>query len=282
MNKCRRSRTPREGPVERGDGTGPEPSRRAQPRLRRVTELSTIGIAAILAVAPASALGVGFSADVETGIASSGYNDVRIPGDTGTLFSLTDDLATETSLFFRLRLGYRIGETHSLSLLIAPLRLSAEGQVDRPIFFENHEFSANTVLRSTYRFDSYRIGYRYGFYHTPKAELALGVTAKIRDASIKLENGSVTAEKTNTGFVPLVSFLVRWELTQCVSLLLDGDALAGPQGRAEDVLLAAEYRPCTKAGVKMGYRILEGGADVDEVYNFTLINYLVLGGVLYL
>ena len=33
--------------------------------------------------------------DFENGAAISGYNDVRIPGDTGTMFSLTDDLASD-------------------------------------------------------------------------------------------------------------------------------------------------------------------------------------------
>jgi hypothetical protein len=33
---------------------------------------------------------IGF--DLETGLVSSGYNNVRIPGDTGTLFSLSEDL----------------------------------------------------------------------------------------------------------------------------------------------------------------------------------------------
>jgi hypothetical protein len=223
-----------------------------------------------------------FTADVETGLAFSGYNDVRIPGNSGTLISLSDELKTETSIFVRLKLGYTLGQKHSVTLLVAPLRLSGEGQVDRPVFFENHEFPANTQLKSAYRFDSYRLGYRYMLYDTPDIEFALGVTAKIRDASIKLEDNSVTVEKTNTGFVPLVGFAAKWRPARCVSLLLDGDALAGPQGRAEDILLALEYNPSPRAGLKIGYRILEGGADVDEVYNFTLINYLVLGGILYL
>ena len=33
--------------------------------------------------------------DVEGGVAFSGYNDVQIPGDSGTRFSLTDDLETD-------------------------------------------------------------------------------------------------------------------------------------------------------------------------------------------
>ena len=41
-----------------------------------------------------------FSVDLETGAVSTGYNDVRIPGDQGTLFSLKDDLISKTEFFF--------------------------------------------------------------------------------------------------------------------------------------------------------------------------------------
>ena len=34
--------------------------------------------------------------DLENGAAISGYNDVAIPGNTGTRFSMTDDLTSET------------------------------------------------------------------------------------------------------------------------------------------------------------------------------------------
>ena len=241
-----------------------------------------IAAALILTMAVGGVAEARFTADVETGPVFSGYNDVRIPGDSGTLFSLSEELETGVSVFFRLKLGYAIARKHSLSLLIAPLRLTGEGRVNRSLIFDDQEFPANTMLQSSYRFDSYRIGYRYLLHDAPKFQVGLGVTAKVRDASIKLESDSLSAEKTNTGFVPLASFMVRWRPARSVSLLLDGDALAGPQGRAEDVLLALEYNPCKSAGLRIGYRILEGGADVDEVYNFTLVNYLVLGGILYL
>jgi len=32
-----------------------------------------------------------------------------------------------------------------------------------------------------------------------------------------------------------------------------------------------------KIGIRAGYRILEGGADNDEVYNFALLNYAAAG-----
>jgi hypothetical protein len=60
-------------------------------------------------------------------------------------------------------------------------------------------------------------------------------------------------------------------------ILLEGDALAAPQGRAEDVLIAATYSFSDHLGLKAGYRILERGADNDEVYNFALFNYASVG-----
>jgi hypothetical protein len=109
--------------------------------------------------------------------------------------------------------------------------------------------------------------------------LGIGFTGKIRDAAISLEGGDQKSEKTNTGFVPLINFRAQWTISPRFGLLLDGDALAAPQGRAEDVILALTANATKSLQFKIGYRFLEGGADNDEVYNFTMINYLVLGAV---
>lgn len=58
--------------------------------------------------------------DVETGPVFSGYNNVSIPKETGTEFSLSKDLKTDSTIFFRLRLGYQMGSKHTFSVLIAP------------------------------------------------------------------------------------------------------------------------------------------------------------------
>lgn len=215
--------------------------------------------------------------DIETGVVFSGYNDVQIPNETGTRISLSDELETEPNFFSRARLIYEINEKHTLALLVAPLRLQAEGRVNKIVKFEDEEFPANTLLKSTYRFDSYRLTYRYNFSPAKNLEAGLGLTAKIRDASISLKANSQEAEKKNTGFVPLVSFRVQWFFDEDFSLVLDGDALAAPQGRAEDVLLAIEHQLERNASLKLGYRILEGGADTDEVYTFALLHYVVVG-----
>jgi len=128
-----------------------------------------------------------------------------------------------------------------------------------------------------YRFDSYRLTYRYSFVRNETIELAGGLTGKIRDAEISLY-GAETARKTNTGFVPLLNFHLEWRPTGgSFGLLLDGDALAAPQGRAEDILLAATWAANDQMVLRIGYRMVEGGADNDEVYNFAWLHYAVAG-----
>lgn len=227
-------------------------------------------------VAPAAAQ-TKWQVDLESGLAVSGYNNVRIPGNTGTKFSLSRDLDIDEAVFWRARFSHLFGDKHSLSLLIAPLTFNAEGRLNKDIKFAGSEFAANTFVRAKYRFDSYRVTYRYDFYRRDRLRLGIGFTGKIRDAAISVEGGLLKAEKANTGFVPLINFRAEWTISSRFGVLFDGDALAAPQGRAEDVLLALTTSTNKNLQFKFGYRLLEGGADNDEVYTFALVNYLALG-----
>jgi len=215
--------------------------------------------------------------ELESGLVYSGYNNVQIPRDTGTRFSLVDDLTTESEMFYRFRAFYAPNDRHSISLLIAPLTLHSGGSVSREILYEGTTFPANSALSATYTFNSYRLTYRYNVKRSSRLRIDLGLTAKIRDAAIRIESESLKAEKTNVGFVPLLSFRIDMLLSRRLVLLLDGDALAAPQGRAEDILFAMQYDMSNHVSLYSGYRILEGGANVTEVYNFALLHYLAFG-----
>ena len=218
---------------------------------------------------------VGF--DLETGLAMSGYNDVRIPGDTGTLFSLSEDLKADNTVFFRGRLNYSLNSKNSFSILIAPLTIKAAGKLSKSIQFENVTFPEDTKIDATYKFNSYRLTYRYELYQGKSFGFGLGLTGKIRDAKIGLKSETLQSTKENVGFVPLINFRCFLRINNQLGLLLSGDALAAPQGRAEDVLVGLTYGKSDKFRIKIGYRLLEGGADNDEVYTFALINYVVFG-----
>lgn len=215
--------------------------------------------------------------DFENGAAFSGYNDVRIPNETGTLFSLSKDLETDPAYFFRLRAGYQWKSRHTVSVFAAPFRLRAAGTVGEPVVFFEETFPAGASLDGSYKFNSYRLTYRYGFIRKGPWRIGLGLTAKIRDAAIGVEGGGLSSTKTNVGFGPLLHFRVLWQFDEAWGLLLEGDGAATKQGRAEEILLALQWKLKDGLIVRAGYRILEGGANVDEVYNFSLIHFLSAG-----
>ena len=152
----------------------------------------------------------------------------------------------------------------------------AKGKLDRPVDFAGETFTKGETVRGTYRFDSYRLTYLYDFMLSPPVDLGLGLTAKIRDAGIAFD-GKRFAESTNTGFVPLIHIRMHWTFSPRWGLLLEGDGLAAPQGRAEDFLLAFTLDANEHVTLRAGYRILEGGVDNDEVYTFALFHYASLG-----
>lgn len=217
------------------------------------------------------------SSEFETGFVNASKNDVRIPGDQGTMLSLTDDLAAASSFFYRIRAGYRFGERHNISALVAPLSMKSDGFLPYEVTFDGVTFPADSMLDAKYKFNSYRITYRYDIILKKKVEFGLGLTAKLRDASISLRSPGNYAEKTNTGFVPLINFRLLFNMDDRLGLLVEGDALAAPQGRAEDILFGAQYKINDQMKMQVGYRMLEGGTDNDEVYNFAMFNYGSLG-----
>lgn len=221
------------------------------------------------------------SITVESGLFFSGSNDVRVPnGNTasGTLFSLQDDFSPlDSRPHFRAELAYLFNDRHTVELTAAPLVISYEKGAPSDISFAGQVFSGESI-EGTYEFNTYRASYRYRLWDKPKFKFDLGASVLVRDARIALEDASQNAEDTDLGFVPLISFNMVYHVTDGMALLLKGDALVGPQGRAEDVFagfLINAYQ--NKLHLRAGYRIIEGGADVDQVYNFALIHFASVG-----
>lgn len=215
--------------------------------------------------------------DVENGSAISGYNNLRIPGDSGTAFSLTDDLSSDPTYYWRLRADFRMAPKHVLSALAAPLEIRASGTFAKPVSFAGATFAPGVPTTGLYVFNSYRVTYRYEPIQRDRWMFGVGVTVKVRDAITRLEAKGTMAEKTNVGAVPLVNFKLERRLGQRIRVLLEGDALAAPQGRAEDIFAGVLVDAGKRWSIKAGYRFLEGGADNDEVYTFALVHYAAVG-----
>jgi hypothetical protein len=218
--------------------------------------------------------------DFENGAVFTWYNDVRIPGNTGTLFSFNNDLTSNTEYFWRVRLDFRLGRKHVLSGLAAPLSIDASGTFNKPVFFAGETFAPGVPITGRYVFNSYRITYRYEILDRGGWRLGIGVTGKVRDAVISLKTSTQHAEKPNLGFVPLVNFKLERDLGKEAIFVLEGDALAAPQGRAEDIFAGILVPLNKNVAIKAGYRLLEGGADNAEVYTFAGFHYAAFGAII--
>lgn len=218
------------------------------------------------------------SLDVESGAVWSSRADVRIPNVGGTLFSLDGDLkARDPRAFFRGRATWHVGKNHDISILYAPLEMDFRGTLDRPVSFAGGNFLPGAATRGSYRFDSYRLTYRYNFVNSERFVFGLGVTAKIRDAEVSLSQGGVSASDANTGFVPLINYRLQWRFAGDFSLLSEGDALGASQGYAVDASASIQWHATKRLAVRLGYRILDGGADSDSVYTFGRFHYSTVG-----
>lgn len=233
-------------------------------------------LAAFLGALPPAAAQVFL--DVEGGAAFTGYNDVRIPADSGTRLSLAEDLRSDPALALRLRLGCTFAGRHTATALIAPLTVRGSGTLEKDVEYQGKTFPEGTRVDSVYRFDSYRLSYRYSLIKTETLTVASGLTGKVRSADIALMSEDGYAHRDDLGVVPLINLWIQWRFAEPFSLLVDADALWSPFGRAEDAMAALQYHPRPNVALRLGYRVLEGGSDGGgDVYTFALFHYLVAG-----
>lgn len=208
----------------------------------------------------------------EFGITENSYNQVQISGDDGTRFNMRKSFRKD-EFFFRLDYKMSFDNRHGFRLLYAPLRLKGAHRYDKNIDFNGEVFIANSETSTTYQFNSYRASYFYQLIDETKWKLYLGITGKIRDASIELKQGNKKEKRSDLGIVPLFYLWTEYWLTNDFKMTFDFDGLAAPQGRAFDMALMLGYKLSPSVNASLGYRILEGGVDNDKVYNFSQFNY---------
>jgi hypothetical protein len=217
---------------------------------------------------------------VEAGPAWQTRNDVQIPNDTsGTRFSIADAVGSGPFTSVRVDFSWALNDRQDLRFLVAPLGYEASAALPGDVGFNGASFSGAGPATITYRFDSYRATWRYTVHEDEAWAVKLGATAKIRDAEIALEQDGVRSSKTDVGLVPLFHAYAERRLGERSRLILDLDALASPQGRAIDFSAQVSYdlgRSFTLAG---GWRVVDGGADNETVYNFARFDYATVSAM---
>jgi hypothetical protein len=218
-----------------------------------------------------------FSIEIEGGPAWQTRNDVQIPNDSsGTRFALDDLTGDGPFPAFRLYAEVRLGKRNLIRALVAPLSIEGTGTLSETTQFNGSSFAAGVPTTASYRFDSYRLTWAYRLIVDPEWSLGLGLTGKIRSAEIGLEQDGIASSYDDVGFVPLLHLDAAWHPTPGWALSLDADGAAASQGRAFDVALKLRRDLSSRWSVAGGYRTVEGGADVEDVYTFAWFHYAVL------
>ncbi len=219
-----------------------------------------------------------FTLEIEGGPAWQSRNDVEVPNDgSATRFALDDLVRTGALPAARLYMGWSWRDRHALRLLVAPLTLREEGIPASEIRFAGSAFEGGSPVSARYTFNSYRVSYRWLAREGDRTTAWLGATAKLRDAVITLEQDGVSARDDDLGFVPLLHLAGEWRFAPGWHAGIDADALAGGPGRAIDAALRVGHDLGDGWRVTTGYRTVEGGADIDDVYAFAWFNYLTVG-----
>ncbi len=243
----------------------------------RVSALILITVTAATLIPPSTADAQQIEINAETGLTWFSRNDVRIPNQNGTEFDMLELIGTGVAPYLRLSASITLGERHKIRALLAPLSKTGTGQFDEEVFFEETLFEAGVPTNGTYRFNNYRLTYRYTFYNNRGWVLGAGAAVLVRDAKVELAQAGLTDSNTDLGFVPLLHIYAKRAFSDRASLVLDAEGLAATQGRAADASLTLDFKLSDRWSARAGYRLLEGGADVDEVYNFAWINFGLVG-----
>ena len=210
--------------------------------------------------------------DLETGLTSTRYNYARVPKATGTQINVAGLIGRGWQGYGRVALGYTDDHDGTWKLLYAPFRQSGEGTLPGATQFGGQSFAAGAVSAG-YKFDSYRLTYRKPW----RGGWSVGGTLKVRDAEIRLAQGGTVHAERNTGFVPLLHIYGQGPLGAGWNYEVEMDGLAGGPGRAIDLSLRAKRPLGNMTEGFVGFRVLEGGADVPRVRNFAWVSYVSAG-----
>lgn len=211
---------------------------------------------------------------LESGAFWFNRNDARIPGDAGTRFNLLNLTGKGPNPYIRLDATYDFSESHALRLTFAPLKVEGTGKLSEDVIFEGELFSADRPASGKYKFNTYRLTYRWSFYNRERWRWGLGAALLVRDAEIALKQEDKSQSKDDLGLVPLLHLHGEYRLNDQTFVILDLEGAWSPMGRAVDAALTARHNFDSGWYLEAGYRTLEGGADNDKVYTFAWLHYL--------
>jgi hypothetical protein len=128
-------------------------------------------------------------------------------GKDGTYFDYVRR-GGQDNLYFvsRFSAELNIYARHSVVFLYQPLELETRAQLERELRVDEARFARGTGVNFRYGFPFYRVSYLYDVLPDERQELAFGVSAQIRNATIEFAevDGGGFKSYRNIGLVPLL------------------------------------------------------------------------------
>jgi hypothetical protein len=158
-----------------------------------------------------------------------------------------------------------------VSFLYAPLDTDYKFQSRSNFNFNGESFNQNESTRVGYKFNSYRVGFLRN-YQAGDFKFVIGPVLKIRDARLSVSQAGARSSFSNVGVVPLLGLGMDYRIIERLNAVFYSDALAGGPGYAYDINTELRWSLTKKQSLGFGYRALGGGADNDELKNFSRFN----------
>lgn len=194
-------------------------------------------------------------------------------GRDGTRFDFRREGGQDV-LFFNQRFSVEavLEGGHGIGFLYQPLRLETQTSLRRTVRVDGLDFPAGTTVDLLYDFPFYRASYLYDFDPRPGAELAVGFSLQVRNATIvfRSADGTLFRENRDVGPVPLLKLRGRLPLGSGWWTELEADGVWAPisvLNGSDTEVVGALLDASARVGVRFGrvetfltLRYLGGGA----------------------
>lgn len=217
--------------------------------------------------------GLRFRGIAETGFLTVLSHQVQF-GKDGTDFDYVEDGGQDVLYpVSRFSLEAEAGR-HTLILLYQPLVIESEEFLKDDAVFDGLKFPASSGIRSTYGFPFYRASYLFQLFpENPRADLALGGTLQIRNATIvfRSTDGSRLRRNAGVGLVPALKLRGRTRFQERFFAEVEADGIYAPVSYlngSDNEIVGAILDAAVRVGAKVrepaslfvGTRYLGGGA----------------------
>jgi hypothetical protein len=156
-------------------------------------------------------------------------------------------------------------------LVIAPFSQSGTAIPTAPIKYDGATFQSGVPLTVDYKFNTYRLTYLVPIFTDANDagwDFRIGATLAIRDAQIKLSQGSLVQDFPNVGPVPLLYLSATKNLGRDWRVLGECDAFPAPGGGGLfDGSLKVGVDLLNNVELNAGVRYQIGAAIDPEIYN---------------